>query len=137
MFADYLVEEFMTWSLKTDYKSVVYSLNKEKEQFVCDMYNHFATSFKDMPIFELHMFRVSSSKIVMLESDIISISLPDGNKYHSMHLVYDDKECNYFVLNKSKNGLDLINHNDKKVCGVVNSDLSNLNSLISNYIISK
>lgn len=137
MFCDYLIENFMTWSLKMNYKDVVNSISKEKEKFMCDMYNHFAANFKDMPVFELHMFRISQNKINMVGCDIISIVLPEHPKYHSMHIVYNDNICNYFVVNKNNNKYELINHNDKKVCGGVAFDFSNLNILITNYMMKK
>ncbi len=137
MFHEYLIEKFMLWSLSNDYKNVVNSIKKEKEKFMFDIFNHFASSFKDMPIYELHMFRVSFSSINMIECEVISITLPTHDKFHSLYIVYNDNEFNYFVINKTNNKLELINHNDLKVCGEVAFDLSNVSSLISNYILSK
>lgn len=137
MFIDYLIESFLPWSLKMDYKNSISLLKKEKEKFMCDMYNHFALNFRDLPTYELHMFRVVLSKINILECDVISITIPENTKFHSLHIVYNDNGYNYFVINKGKDKLDLINHNDKKICGAVAFDLSNLNMLITSYIAAK
>lgn len=137
MFHEYLIEKFLVWSLKNDYKTTVNAITKEKEKFMYDVYNHFASSFKDMPIYELHMFRTSFSNINMLDSKLISIVLPDDSKFHSLHIVYDDTKYNYFVINKNNDKLELINHNDLKVCGSIESDLSNLVTVMTNYILMK
>lgn len=131
MYNKYLIETFIPWSLKVDYKNSIKLLEKEKEKFICDMYNHFASSFKQIASYELHMFRVTTSKINTLGCDLISIKLPDQT-YHSIYIVYNNDSCNYFIVNRK---LELIS--DGKVIDVLNSDLSNLNSLITNYIFSK
>ncbi len=131
MFNKYLIETFIPWSINVDYKNAVTIINKEKEKYICDMYNHFATSFKELAVYELHMFRVSTSKINTIDSEIISIRLQDDN-YHSIHFVYNDSQCYYFILDRK---LDLIENN--KVVGIIQSDLSNIQSIISNYIFSK
>ncbi|MFI3251578.1 MAG: hypothetical protein R3Y60_00415 [bacterium] len=134
---NYLLETFLPWSLKTDYKNSIALLKKEKEQFMVDMYNHFASNFKMFPVFQLHMFRVSFSKINMLDSDLISVILPEHNKFHSFYILYNENGFNYFVLNKKDSHLELVDHNDKKICGVVSLDLSNLTILLTSYIASK
>lgn len=137
MFQNYLLEKFIPWSLKIDYKNSVKSITKEKEQFMCDMYNHFASYFKELSTYELHMFRVSFSEIKILNSELISILLPNNETYHSIYILHNDENYFYFTLNKNTYNFELKEYDTNSTIEKISKDLENLVPVITNYILMK
>ncbi len=137
MFKSYLIEKFIPWSLKMDCKTSVSLIKKEKEKYICDMYNHFARDFKQLAVYDLHMFRVSFSNILLLNSELISMKLPNDENYHSIHILYNETSCNYFVVNKTmSNTLNLYEYTKEvKNVSSLSNDLSNLNDAIIKHLL--
>lgn len=131
MFNKYLIEKFIPWSLKVECKNAITLLTKEKEKYICDMYNHFASSYNDLAVYELHMFRVSTNQLNAISSELISIMLFKEDNYHSIHLVHGLDKHYYFIIDKNYNVMF-----DKKVIGKVKSDISDLTSIITNTVIN-
>lgn len=125
MFEKYLLETFFPWSLKMDLKNTITLLTKEKEKFICDMYNHFANSFKELAVYELHMFRMTFSRINVINCNLITISIP--NMYDSIYIAYNDNDVYYFLVDNN----NLIFNN--KVVSQINNDIS---SVITSFVLS-
>ncbi len=131
MFNKYLIEKFIPWTLRVEGKTVVELLSKEKEKYICDMFNHFASSHNDLGIYELHMFRVYTTKINSISSEVISINFFNNDNYHSVHICHGLSKNYYFIIDKKFNIMY-----DNKVIGKVSSDLSDLILIISNTVIN-
>lgn len=137
MFKKYLLEKFLPWSLKIDYKNSTTMISKEKEKFFCDMFNHFAHDFKDLNTYELHMFRVSFSTINIIGCELITVLLPEDELYNSLYILYNDEKCYYFTLNKNTYNYELVEYENGNVVDNISKDLSNLNEVLTNYILMK
>lgn len=131
MFNKYLIERFIPWSLKVERKNTFDLIVKEKEKYFCDMYNHFALSFKDLSIYELHMFRVTSNNIVSLGCDLISVMLLNDENYHSIHLAYLADKCYYFIIDRNYSVMF-----DNKIIDKAESNLNNLLNIVTNTVIN-
>ena len=143
---EYIEHQYLPWILFLDPKDTIKHFTSNKEQYVCELYNHISKEFKVLERYELFMFRVEFSKQMTPNGmvNIIVVKTPDVRLQGESALLviaYNDKELRYYTVdyvmditysikkyhNKKVSTLDNAELNYKDIMNKITLDLMGIN----------
>lgn len=100
---DYIEHNYLPWILFLDKNDTINHYIKYKEEYLFETYNHISKEFKAIEFYELYMFRIQFSKL-MLPSGIVNIitaklpevKLPNDAGY--LVIIYSENELLYYTV---------------------------------------
>lgn len=106
---EYIEHKFLPWILFLDPRDTINHFNHEKENYLCELYNHISEAFKSLERYELYMFRVQMQKQMLPigMANIIICNLPTvkyPNEARAIYIVYNEDTLIYYVVAYLLNG---------------------------------
>jgi len=140
---EYIEQHFIPWILFLDTEDTLKHFKENKEEYLCETYNHISTEFKTVDRYELYMFRVTTTRYMTPYGmmDLIICKTPDikvvgdskllviaYNKVSTFYYCLEYRfENTYALKKKTKEVKDtikvLIDPNNEEVLDAIKTDL--------------